>query len=417
MLAGRAAQRHRRPALRLRGLRPAAARGPPLRRGRRHRAGCSTRSRDFRFGDRQLDPAARARRGGRPRPATAWPATGSAATSGATPRARSSSPARRCSRSRAPSPRPCCWRRWSCSILNHDSAIASAAARMAVAAGDRPCIEMGSRRTHEEAAVAAARAAYIAGFATTSNLEAGRQRYGVPTAGTAAHAFTLLHEKEARRVPRPGRRARGRHHPAGRHLRHRRRRSGPRSRSPGPSSARSASTPATCACRPTRCAPSSTSSAPPRPASSSPATSTSTRSPRSRPRRSTRTAWAPRWSPAPAPRPPASSTSSSRSTAVPWPSAREDKVSHGGRKTAIRRHRASGTATEEVVHSQGTPGAPRRGPRPAGAHRPERRAAQRTHPRRVPRTPEAVLTTLPWRGLSLSRGEPAIPTTYEEPHA
>jgi nicotinate phosphoribosyltransferase len=81
------------------------------------------------------------------------------------------------------------------SILNHDSAVASAASRMTAAAGDRPCIEMGARRTHEEAAVAAARAAYIAGFATTSNLEAGR-RFGVPTAGTAAHAFTLLHDDE-----------------------------------------------------------------------------------------------------------------------------------------------------------------------------------------------------------------------------
>ncbi|KNX39407.1 nicotinate phosphoribosyltransferase [Luteipulveratus halotolerans] len=81
------------------------------------------------------------------------------------------------------------------SMFNHDSAIASAASRMTAAAGDRPCIEMGSRRTHEMAAVAAARAAYIAGFATTSNLEAGR-RFGVPTAGTSAHAFTLLHDDE-----------------------------------------------------------------------------------------------------------------------------------------------------------------------------------------------------------------------------
>jgi len=81
------------------------------------------------------------------------------------------------------------------SILNHDSAIASAASRMTWAAGDRPCIEMGSRRTHEEAAVASARAAYIAGFATTSNLEAGR-RHGLPTAGTSAHAFTLVHDDE-----------------------------------------------------------------------------------------------------------------------------------------------------------------------------------------------------------------------------
>jgi len=81
------------------------------------------------------------------------------------------------------------------SIYNHDSAIASAASRMIAMAGDRPCIEMGSRRTHELAAVAAARAAYIAGFDSTSNLEAGR-RYGVPTRGTAAHSFTLLHNGE-----------------------------------------------------------------------------------------------------------------------------------------------------------------------------------------------------------------------------
>jgi nicotinate phosphoribosyltransferase len=82
------------------------------------------------------------------------------------------------------------------SIYNHDSAIASAASRMTQVAGERPCIEMGSRRTHEEAAVASARAAYVAGFATTSNL-AARQRYGVPSAGTSAHSFTLLHDSEA----------------------------------------------------------------------------------------------------------------------------------------------------------------------------------------------------------------------------
>jgi nicotinate phosphoribosyltransferase len=81
------------------------------------------------------------------------------------------------------------------SILNHDTAIASAASRMTGAAGGRPCIEMGSRRTQEESAVAAARAAYICGFDATSNLEAGR-RYGVPTTGTAAHAFTLLYDSE-----------------------------------------------------------------------------------------------------------------------------------------------------------------------------------------------------------------------------
>ena len=81
------------------------------------------------------------------------------------------------------------------SIYNHDCAIASAAARMVSAAAGRPLIEMGSRRTHEEAAVAAARSAYLAGFATTSNLAAG-QRFGIPTAGTAAHSWVLLHDDE-----------------------------------------------------------------------------------------------------------------------------------------------------------------------------------------------------------------------------
>jgi nicotinate phosphoribosyltransferase len=81
------------------------------------------------------------------------------------------------------------------SVLNHDCAVAAAAARMVTAARGRPVIEMGSRRTHEEAAVAAARASYLAGFAYTSNLAAGRL-YGIPTAGTAAHAFTLLHDDE-----------------------------------------------------------------------------------------------------------------------------------------------------------------------------------------------------------------------------
>lgn len=81
------------------------------------------------------------------------------------------------------------------SVLNFDSAVATAAARMSVAAGDRPLAEMGSRRAGEESAVAAARAAYIAGFSATSNLEAGR-RWGVPTMGTAAHAWTLLHDSE-----------------------------------------------------------------------------------------------------------------------------------------------------------------------------------------------------------------------------
>ncbi|MGN6763171.1 MAG: nicotinate phosphoribosyltransferase [Leifsonia sp.] len=81
------------------------------------------------------------------------------------------------------------------SVFNYDSAVASAAARMVSAAGGRPLAEMGSRRANERSAVAAARAAFIAGFSATSNLEAGRT-WGVPTMGTAAHAFTLLHDSE-----------------------------------------------------------------------------------------------------------------------------------------------------------------------------------------------------------------------------
>lgn len=81
------------------------------------------------------------------------------------------------------------------SIFNHDTAVASTAAQMIRAADGRRLIEMGSRRTHDESAVHAARAAYIAGFDATSNLEAGF-RYDVPTAGTAAHAWILSHDTE-----------------------------------------------------------------------------------------------------------------------------------------------------------------------------------------------------------------------------
>ncbi|MEL0274008.1 MAG: nicotinate phosphoribosyltransferase, partial [Pontimonas sp.] len=81
------------------------------------------------------------------------------------------------------------------SILNYDCAVASAASRMVQAADSRTLIEMGARRANESAAVAAARAAYIAGFDATSNLEAGRS-FGIPTRGTAAHSFTLLHDSE-----------------------------------------------------------------------------------------------------------------------------------------------------------------------------------------------------------------------------
>ncbi|WP_424919275.1 nicotinate phosphoribosyltransferase [Streptomyces sp. wa1064] len=81
------------------------------------------------------------------------------------------------------------------SILNHDSAIAAAASRMSAAAGGRRLIEMGARRTHELSAVASSRAAFVGGFDATSDLAAGF-RWAIPTVGTSAHAFTLLHDTE-----------------------------------------------------------------------------------------------------------------------------------------------------------------------------------------------------------------------------
>jgi nicotinate phosphoribosyltransferase len=66
---------------------------------------------------------------------------------------------------------------------------------MRIAAGDRYLAEMGARRANENAAVAASRAAYIAGFDASSNLEAHRS-FGVPSMGTSAHSFTLLYETE-----------------------------------------------------------------------------------------------------------------------------------------------------------------------------------------------------------------------------
>ena len=111
------------------------------------------------------------------------------------------------------------------SIFNHDTAIASAAARMVSAAGERPLIEMGSRRTHERAAVAAARAAYHrrlrrvlqpGGAAPLRNTHRGHRRARVHH---AAHVVaTVARSDGAGRVSRPGRRAGRRHHAAGGHL-------------------------------------------------------------------------------------------------------------------------------------------------------------------------------------------------------
>ena len=297
------------------------------------------------------------------------------------------------------------------SVLNHDSAVASAAARMAHAAGDRPCIEMGSRRTHEQAAVASARAAYLAGFASTSNLAAG-SRYGVPTTGTAAHSWTLLHDLEAdafrAQVAALGvgttllvdtydiaAGIRTAVEVAGRDLGAVRIDSGDL----GVLAQQAREQLDALGAHRTRIvlsgdldehALAALATAP----VDAYGVGTSV------------------------------VTGSGAPTAEfvyklvevdgrPVAKRSEDKSTRGGRKTAVRRHRPTGTATEEVVHAQGDPER-RDGDRALqvpflrGGRRVDvpSLSASRDHLRHV-------LTTLPWEGLSLSRGEPAIPTTYE----
>ena len=138
-------------------------------------AGSSTRWRRFRFDDEDTRLPARQPGGRRAHPATSSPTTGSPATSAATARASCYFPGSPILIVEGTFAEAVLLETLALSILNHDCAIASAASRMVHAAGSRPLIEMGSRRTHEQAAVAAARAAYLAGFASTSNLD-GRTR-------------------------------------------------------------------------------------------------------------------------------------------------------------------------------------------------------------------------------------------------
>ena len=279
------------------------------------------------------------------------------------------------------------------SIFNHDTAIASAAARMVSAAEGRPLIEMGSRRTHEQAAVAAARAAYLAGFTGSSNLEAQR-RYGVPALGTSAHAFTLLHSHRPDRAD-PDEKAAFRAQVdalgvgttllvdtyditagvanavevAG----HRTRRGPHRLRRPGRAG--------TAGPRTTRRAGRHR-----RPASWCPATLTSSRSPRCAPNPSTCYGVGT-----------SVVTGSGAPTAsmvyklvevdgIPVEKRSSHKESHGGRKQALRLAKTSGTIVEEVVHP---PAGHRRtdGPtaRPDGPAGPRRRTRRRPRPRRRPR--------------------------------
>ncbi len=298
------------------------------------------------------------------------------------------------------------------SVLNHDSAVASAAARMVTAAHERPLVEMGSRRTHEEAAVAAARAAYLAGFAATSNLEAGH-RYGVPTTGTSAHAFTLLHDTEedafAAQVAELGVGttllvdtydiARGIATAVA-------------VAGPGLGAVRIDSGDLPVLARQTRDQLDALGATGTRVVLSGDLDEHALAALAAAPVDSYGVG-----------------TSVVLGSGAPTagmvyklvevdgrPVAKrsESKVSLGGRKTAVRRHRASGTATEEVVAAgpdavEGQPGdRALQVPLLRGGRAVEHLATlveSRDHLREV-------LVSLPWQGLALSRGEPAIPTTH-----
>ncbi len=81
-------------------------------------------------------------------------------------------------------------------IVTFQTSIASKAARIVQAAAGRPVIEFGARRAHGlEAGIHAARAAYLAGCAGTSCVEAGF-RFGIPVSGTMAHSWVMAFGNE-----------------------------------------------------------------------------------------------------------------------------------------------------------------------------------------------------------------------------
>ncbi len=80
--------------------------------------------------------------------------------------------------------------------INLQTVLASKAVRVVAAAAGRPVVDFGFRRMHGvDAGLKAARAFYIAGVASTSNVAAG-QIYGVPIAGTMAHSYVQAHDEE-----------------------------------------------------------------------------------------------------------------------------------------------------------------------------------------------------------------------------
>jgi len=300
------------------------------------------------------------------------------------------------------------------SILNHDCAIASAAARMTSASAGRPLIEMGSRRTHEEAAVAAARAAYLAGFSSTSNLEAGR-RYGIPTTGTAAHAYVLLHDDELGAF-------RGQVSCLGEKTTllvdtydiRRGIEKAVDAAGPGLDAIRIDSGDLGVLARQAREQLDSLGATGTRIVLSGDLDEYAIASLRAEPVD-------------------AYGVGTSLVTGSGEPTARlvyklvevdgrpvakrsTSKESRGGRKSAVRRHKPTGTAVEEVVHRAGR--TPELGPHDRVVPVPLMRGGER-----VPDLPtleqsrehlRAALVSVPWEGLKLSRGEPAVPTVLED---
>ncbi len=298
-------------------------------------------------------------------------------------------------------------------MLNHDSAVASAAVRMVIAAGDRPCIEMGSRRTHEDSAMASARAAYVAGFASTSNVAAGKV-YGIPVAGTAAHSWTMLHDTEAQafasQVAAFGAETtllvdtydissgvRTAIEVAG----------------TGLAAVRIDSGDLAVLARQTR-----------EQLDSLGATST----------RIVLSGDLDEFAVAALAAAPVDAYGIGTAVVAgsgvpsagfvyklvevdgrPVEKRSEDKHSTGGRKEVVRRHRSSGTATEECVAIGGSPSAE---PGDRRIQVPLVRAGRRVHRAAVTETREhvrSVLGSLPWQALALSGGDPAIPTTLHRP--
>ncbi len=81
-------------------------------------------------------------------------------------------------------------------LLHFQTIVASKAVRCVLAAPGKRLVDFGMRRAHgAEAALLSARASYLAGFAATATVEAGRA-FGIPVAGTMAHSYVQAHRDE-----------------------------------------------------------------------------------------------------------------------------------------------------------------------------------------------------------------------------